>query len=173
MKKNYFMFNGDFFLQVSGTSMGSICAPNYANLFVGFFEKNFVLNADINVHYSKILKWYRFIDEVFCLFHGSVNELQDFFDRLNNFNANLSFTMEYSQERVHFLDMWVIKNQGRLTTTLYRKETDKNTLLLASSFHSTPLKRGLPKIETHMWDHWGLCERGRRHDQPFHATGLS
>lgn len=147
MKKNYFMFNGDFFLQVSGTSMGSICAPNYANLFVGFFEKHFVMNPDVNVHLPKLLNWSRFIDDIFCVFQGSINELHDFFNKLNNFDENLTFTMEFSKEKVHFLDMWVINDNGRLTTTLYRKETDKNTLLLANSFHPTPLKRGLPKSQ--------------------------
>lgn len=44
MKYNYFRFENDFYLQISGTSMGTICAPNYANLFVGFFEKKFVFN---------------------------------------------------------------------------------------------------------------------------------
>lgn len=54
--------------------------------------------------------------------------------------------MELSAQKVHFLDMWIVKD-NTLFTTLYRKETDKNTLLLASSFHPTPLKRGLPKSQ--------------------------
>lgn len=147
MKKNYFMFHGDFYLQVSGTSMGSICAPNYANLFVGFFEANFVMNPEKNTHLSKIIKWFRFIDDVWALYQGSVDELQDFFQLLNSFDSNLQFTMEYSHEKVHFLDMWVSKTDGKLSTTLYRKDTDKNSLLMANSFHPTPLKRGLPKSQ--------------------------
>ena len=147
MKKNYFKFNGEFYLQVSGTSMGSICAPNYANLYVGFFEKNCVFNPELNAHLPKILKWYRYIDDVICLYQGSADELQDFYKLLNSFNSNLQFTMEYSDEKVHFLDMWVVKDNSSLFTTLYRKDTDKNTLLMASSFHPTPLKRGLPKSQ--------------------------
>lgn len=147
MRKNYFMFNGDFYLQVSGTSMGSICAPNYANLFVGFFERNFVMNMEKNTHLPRVSKWFRFIDDIFTLYHGTEEELLEFINLLNSFNENLEFTVDYSKERVHFLDMWVEKNNGSLSTTLYRKETDKNTLLLASSFHPTPLKRGLPKSQ--------------------------
>lgn len=66
---------------------------------------------------------------------------------LNSFDDNLKFTADYSQEKVHFLDMWVFKKSGSLSTTLYRKDTDKNTILLTSSFHPTPLKRGLPKSQ--------------------------
>ena len=147
MKKNYFKFNGDFYLQVSGTSMGSICAPNYANLYVGCFEDKFIFNPERNVHLPKILKWYRYIDDVFCLYNGTLDQLQEFYILLNSFNSNLQFTMEYSSEKVHFLDMWVIKENKSLITTLYRKDTDKNTLLMANSFHPTPLKRGLPKSQ--------------------------
>lgn len=55
MKYNYFSFENDFYLQVSGTSMGTICAPNYANLFVVFFEKEFVFNSVKNRYMQKII----------------------------------------------------------------------------------------------------------------------
>ncbi len=35
LKYNYFNFDKDFFLQISGTE---IFAPNYANLFMGYIE---------------------------------------------------------------------------------------------------------------------------------------
>lgn len=60
------------------------------------------------------------------------------------FDNNLEFTSNFNSDRVSFLDMWVIKNNNSIITTLYRKDTDKNTLLMASSFHPTPLKKGLP-----------------------------
>ena len=40
--------------------------------------------------------------------------------------------------------MQVIKFDGSIVTTLYRKETDKNNILLAPSFHPTSLKKSLP-----------------------------
>ncbi len=144
MKYNYFSFENDFYLQVSGTSMGTICAPNYANLFVGFFEKNFIFNPVKNTHISKIVKWYRYIDDIFCIYNGSSDDLAEFITLLNSFDSNLQFTSNFSDEKVSFLDMWVIKNNGSISTTLYRKDTDKNTLLLATSFHPTSLKKGLP-----------------------------
>ena len=49
---------------------------------------------------------------------------------LNSFKSHLQFTMDCSAQKVHFLDMWIIKENSILVTTLYRKETDKNTLLL-------------------------------------------
>lgn len=147
MRHNYFVFDRDFYLQTSGTSMGSICAPNYANLYMGFFEHCFVNNPDKNRHLNRILKWYRYIDDVFCIYLGNADELNDFVLLLNSFDHNLNFTLDHSKDKVHFLDMWVIRSESILTTTLYRKETDRNTLLQATSSHPTPLKRGLPKSQ--------------------------
>ena len=147
MEYNYFCFDGDFYLQTSGVSMGTICAPNYANLFMGYFENNFVFNPEMNVYLPRILKYYRFIDDIFCIFQGNLDEVNAFVTLLNSFKRHLTFTCESSQERVHFLDMWVCINNGSLSTTLYRKDTDRNTLLLAKSAHPTTLKKGLPKSQ--------------------------
>ena len=68
----------------------------------------------------------------FGCWRGGMNELQEFTSLLNDKDSNL--------DRVHFLDMWVEKKSGTLCTTLHRKDTDRNTLLLANSYHPTPLK---------------------------------
>lgn len=147
LKYNYFSFDKDFFLQISGTAMGSIFAPNYANLFMGFFEYCYVFNFERNPFCSRILKWYRYIDDIFCIFLGDYDEVCEFVSILNDFVDDLKFTVEVNVTRVHFLDMWVQKNEGQLITTLFTKETDRNTLLLATSFHPTALKKGLPKSQ--------------------------
>ena len=40
LKKNNFTFNGDQYLQIKGTAMGTKMAPSYANTFIGIFEKH-------------------------------------------------------------------------------------------------------------------------------------
>jgi hypothetical protein len=39
LKKNNFTFNGDHYLQINGTAMGTNMAPSYANIFMGKLEK--------------------------------------------------------------------------------------------------------------------------------------
>jgi hypothetical protein len=39
LKKNNFTFNGDHYLQINGTAMGTKMAPSYANIFMGKLEK--------------------------------------------------------------------------------------------------------------------------------------
>ena len=39
---NNFIFNGLNFLQTNGCSMGTKCAPNYANIFMTYFEETYI-----------------------------------------------------------------------------------------------------------------------------------
>jgi hypothetical protein len=57
--KNNFTFNGDHYLQINGSAMGTKMAPSYANTFMGKFEKQ-LLESSI----ESPLSWHRFIDDV-------------------------------------------------------------------------------------------------------------
>ena len=91
--------------------------------------------------------FFRYLDDVLCVFKGSQDELNEFTIHLNRMSSDLKFTVESDSKRVHFLDMWIKLEDGRLTTTLYRKETDRNSFLLASSSHPSALNNGLPKSQ--------------------------
>ena len=39
LKHNNFTFNGEHYLQINGTAMGTKMAPSYANIFMGYIEK--------------------------------------------------------------------------------------------------------------------------------------
>lgn len=49
-----------------------------------------------------------------------------------------------THETVDFLDLKIGQEQGKLQTTLFRKDTATNSLLHYSSFHPQHLKRGIP-----------------------------
>ncbi len=51
----YFNLYKDYFLQISGTAMGSIFSPNDANLFMGYFEHRYVFDAQKNPFCSRIM----------------------------------------------------------------------------------------------------------------------
>jgi hypothetical protein len=60
LTKNNFMFNGQNYVQVSGTAMGTKLAPGYANLFMADFEEQHVFT-----HHIQPLFYGRFIDDIF------------------------------------------------------------------------------------------------------------
>ena len=76
---NNFTFNDKHFLQTSGVSMGTKCAPSYANLFMGNLEKTHILP----LLQEKSSLYLRFIDDIFFLWNGTEEELKSFINRVN------------------------------------------------------------------------------------------
>ena len=66
---------------------------------------------------------------IYFIWTTSEKELDDFFERLNNFHPNLKFTHEHSREEINFFDVTVRNNHGELITNLYCKPTDGHQYL--------------------------------------------
>ena len=142
---NYFMFQDEYFLQRRGVAMGSPMAPNYAGLYVGFLEKTKILSTINNPFFDNIILWKRYIDDVFLLFRGTNEQLNDFFAFVNSCSDHLKFTMSCDSLSLNFLDLLITRGEdGILYTDLYTKPTDRNSLLRAESCHPLPLKNSLP-----------------------------
>ena len=69
----YFQFNGDHYLQIGGTAMGTALAPNYANLFMDKFKTKALKNYPLQP-----LIWKRFIDDIFLIWKHGQAELDKF-----------------------------------------------------------------------------------------------
>ena len=140
LKGNVFRFDNSFYLQTNGTAMGTRVAPTYAVIFMNAFEEK-------NIYPSKFpLKvWFRFIDDILGIFHGTEAELSDFFTYCNSLHNTIKFSYEYSRDRIVFLDIVIFRSErGRLETTLYTKPTDSKTYLDFSSCHPSHNKRSIP-----------------------------
>ena len=112
--------------------------PNYANLFVGFVEKQiFEQYTGPSPDYFR-----RHIDD--CLGTASCShvELEEFINFVNEFHPALLFTWEISETSVSFLDILVSINGNRFTSVFY-KPTDSHSYLLFSSFHPNHTKRSI------------------------------
>ncbi len=88
---------------------------------MGYFKHRYVYNWDVNPFYSHIMKWYRYIDDIFRFFNLK-EEAHEFVTVLNTFVEELEFSIEVSPLKVIFLDMWVLKHERKLITTLYTKK---------------------------------------------------
>lgn len=144
LESNYFMFDSKFYLQTHGTSMGSPFVPNYANLYVGLWEEKYIFNSS-NPFRDDVMFFKRYIDDILCVFIGSEESLFQFRDYLNHMYPSLKFTMEHSTDQIHFLDLLISVNEERTwNTTIFRKETDRNTILHAQSHLPKSLKENIP-----------------------------
>uniref|UniRef100_A0A803JJ24 Reverse transcriptase domain-containing protein n=1 Tax=Xenopus tropicalis TaxID=8364 RepID=A0A803JJ24_XENTR len=137
---NYFRFERTFYLQKTGTAMGSNVAPSYANLYMNFFELEFIYP----VYSTQLLLYCRYIDDIFILWRGDHIGVESFVASLNALSTPVKFTLNYAKDTIDFLDVRIYRTSTGVGTTLYRKETDRNTLLHAHSFHPPSVIKSIP-----------------------------
>ena len=70
MRSNYFDFNGKVRQLISGTTIGTNCAPTYFCIYMDEFENEF-----LSLRSSKPLVWFRYIDDIFFRGHSKVRSL--------------------------------------------------------------------------------------------------
>ena len=138
---NNFIFNGINFLQTNGASMGTKCAPNYANLFMAHFEEMFIYPRIR----GKSLLYLRYIDDIFLIWKGTKQELEAFIMEINSVHDTIKFDVNYSTSSVNFLDTTVTINPDlSIKTSLYQKPTDRHNFLHQKSYHPSSTKKSLP-----------------------------
>lgn len=141
---NVFCFEDDIYRQIKGTAMGACFAPSYACLFLGLWEKEHIHSA-CNPFRENLIFYCRYIDDLLCCFKGTEANLLEFHKYVNSINPNIKLTLEYSQTEIAFLDLLISKEEnGDLHTSIFRKSTDRNTILRADSFHSQHLIKNIP-----------------------------
>lgn len=145
LSNNIFLFGGSHYLQIQGVAMGTKCAPSYANLYLGGWERELFSRDDMQQYMELIPLWRRFIDNIFFIWVGPKDLLLSFLESLKTNRYNLKFTVEFSQSSLNFLDTLItVKFDGSIRTTLYRKPSAGNSLLHANSSHPTPLITSVP-----------------------------
>lgn len=146
MKNNDFSFCNNFFLQIFGTAMGKTFAPNLANIYLVDFDKHACEDFHINP-----LDFFRFLDDVFFLWPGTIDELKQYENFLNSLIPDITVTLTYHDTEISFLDTTIFKHTENNVTTLqtkvYFKETDTHQLLHRSSFHPTHTFKGILKSQ--------------------------
>ena len=75
------------------------------------------------------------MDDVLCLWTGSLTELQDFLFFINSFYNNVQFTLEIGGSSINFRYLSISIRDGRYDFAIYRKPTSTDIILHDSSFH--------------------------------------
>jgi hypothetical protein len=126
--------------------MGSPLSPIVANLFMEKFEKK-----SLDSYPLKPLIWKIFVDDTNILWPHGKEELEKFFQHLNDISKDIKFTMELEENgSIPFLDVLInMREDGNLGHTVYRKNTHTENYLHASSHHHPTQKLGvLNTLET-------------------------
>ena len=120
-------FDEMFYLQIHGTAMGTIFAPTYATLSMGFHEielyaiirKKFTLPVSNYFEQS----WRRFLDDCLIFLRLSLIKPNKLLDVLNNINPAIQFTMETNDTQLPFLDVMINKEGKEVLMDIYAKPT--------------------------------------------------
>lgn len=135
--QNYFVFENTLYQLISGVAMGATFAPSIANLYMGTYEEKWIKSSPYTDH---LKLWCRYINDIFLLWKGLV----EFLAWLNNRDNNIQFTHSHHANNVTFLDVLVKRGERGCITSIYRKDTERNTFLHYSSAHPIQLRNSLP-----------------------------
>jgi hypothetical protein len=149
LKNNYFRFEDDIYLQISGTAMGTKMAPTYAILVMAFLEekmytiiKQIYNNDDIS---NQIIKsWIRYIDDCFILWKESYGDISNLKQILESLHPSISFTMEADDKELHFLDVKIYIENNKLETDIFHKITDSRSYVPFTSAHPKHVLLNIP-----------------------------
>ena len=159
LKNNYFAFNNVIYQQMIGTAMGTIFAPPYACLSVGFLEvtkmyPQFILH--IPQPYTDLITnfFLRYMDDGIVPWPKSIaiNVLENI---LNSMDPNIKYTLEPAKkcidknnrvtQKSNFLDITVtVHHDGSLETDIFYKETNAHNYLDYTSHHPEHIKKNIP-----------------------------
>lgn len=88
LNNNYFLYEGNWYHQISGTAMGTPTAPVFANIFLQFLE-----NTCQNKRLASKKTWpriyKRYIDDILIIWEDNEESLSDFLIDLNQMEPNI------------------------------------------------------------------------------------
>ena len=126
--------------------------PTLANAFLVYHEKNWLERCPLE---HRPLYYRRYVDDIFALFN-SPEHLQCFPSYLNSCHRNISFTIENEKDnRMSFLDVNIIREQGEFTTSVYRKPTFSGIYTNFDSF--LPSSNKISLLHTFLYRSFRIC----------------
>ena len=125
LKNNYFEFGNKIKKEISRTAIGTKFAPPYACIFMGDFETEFLEGQHLQP-----LVWLRYIDDIFFIWNHVKESLKKFLEEINDFN-----------QYMEFLNLKLGLKNGKITTDLHVKPTDRHKYLQFSSAYPNHTKR--------------------------------
>lgn len=72
--------------------MGACCAPSYANLFLGGWERDIFVREDFDMYLCQALGCHKYVDNALLFWCGTKESLHRFMTKLNENDWNLKFT---------------------------------------------------------------------------------
>lgn len=125
---NYFLYGSNVYKQLNGIAMGTNVAVRCANIYLDDFDSIFA---------KQCLFYSRYIDDIFFIFTGNIEEYIRFRMKMNNHIPNIKLTIDRNTAKVNFLDLTITRNiNNQIEFNTYRKPINIYQYLPSSSNHS-------------------------------------
>ena len=139
LTNNVFRFGNSMFRQKMGLAMGNRVAPIVAIIFMHCLETKIWTECGT----ARPACWYRYIDDIFCLWPHGIVPLMAFHNKINSIHPTIKFTVECSPTTLPFLNVRINLVDNVLETGWYRKPTKAPILLNYHSAHPASQKISL------------------------------
>jgi len=110
--------------------------PPVANIFLDKLESD-VLTTSPRAHF--IRAWMRYVDDVVCIWCGSINEAPLFLQELNSYDPGIKFTIEIGGNTLSFVDLKLsLADHGnilKIAFGIHRKDTFSGVSIHRDSLH--------------------------------------
>ena len=87
-----------------------------------------------------------YVDNTFTLWRHGPEELSLFLKHINSIRPSIQFTMEVEDGKILFLDVLVVKDNGKIMTKVYCNPTHTNRYLHCHSYTHSPSWQGSSEI---------------------------
>ena len=139
VSSNVFSFNGNYYRQKFGCSMGNPLSPILANLYMEYFET--VLLTPIK---PQEMVWYRYVDDIFTFWDNNWGNFEEFLTRLNSLVPSIKFKCEWERDDcLPFLDILIMRRNNKYVFKVYRKPTFSISYIHYLSYHHDKIKIGV------------------------------
>jgi len=142
MKNNIFTFGHSYWLQLSGTAMGTPAACAYATVSYGQYENSVILpKYENNLTYFK-----RYIDDIFGIWlptQSDDTQTWESFKRDLNSWGSLTWVTEEPSLSTNFLDLNIKILDNKVQTSTFQKTSNLYLYLPPKSAHPSSCLKGL------------------------------
>lgn len=145
LQHNFYKFRDKLYVQKQGLNMGGGLSPLMSEIFMSHLENNHLIHDDL---YNKFVRcWFRYVDDVFCIFSGNDDDLANFLSSINSWHNNIKFTYETEYENcLPFLDLKITKVTDHLEFNIYRKPTHTDNII--PNISNTPIQFKLASLRS-------------------------
>lgn len=128
---NYFTYNGKYYHQIYGMPMGNPLSPTIADIVLDALLDEVI--KDLKTEKINIKFITKYVDDLFAVIKQ--DDMEIILKALNSYHKKIQFTVEKENDKkIPYLDITIIKENGKLITNWYAKGIASGRLI---NFHST------------------------------------